>query len=52
MFDRKLVLEILEQICNAIRATQKRFEPIRAVNDFTDTEEGIEKLDAIVTKLT
>lgn len=51
MFDKKLVLEILEQICNAIQTIQRRFEPIRTVNDFTDSEAGVEKLDAICMQL-
>jgi uncharacterized protein with HEPN domain len=51
MFDKKLVLEILEQICNAIQTIQRRFEPIRTVNDFTDSEAGVEKIDAICMQL-
>jgi len=47
MFDKKLILEILEQIQNAIQTIQRRFEPIRTGNDFTDSEGGVEKLDAI-----
>jgi uncharacterized protein with HEPN domain len=51
MFDKKLILEILEQIRNAIQTIQRRFEPIRTANDFTDSEGGIEKLDAICMQL-
>jgi uncharacterized protein with HEPN domain len=51
MFDKKLVLEILEQMRNAIHTIQRRFGPIRAVNDFTDSEAGVEKLDAICMQL-
>jgi len=51
MFDKKLILEILEQIQNAIQTIQRRFEPIRTVNDFTDSEGGVEKLDAICMQL-
>ena len=51
MFDKKLVLEILEQMRNAIQTIQRRFGPIRAVNDFTDSEAGVEKLDAICMQL-
>ena len=51
MFDKKLVLEILEQIRDAIQTIQRRFEPIRTVNDFTDSEAGFEKLDAICMQL-
>jgi len=51
MFDKKLVLEILEQIRDAIQTIQRRFEPILTVNDFTDSEAGVEKLDAICMQL-
>jgi uncharacterized protein with HEPN domain len=51
MHNRELVLEILEQIHNSIRKILKRFEPIKTVNDFTDSESGMEKLDAICMQL-
>ena len=51
MFDEELVLEILEQIYNATQRIQKRFEPIRSVDDFTNSEAGVEKLDAICMQL-
>ena len=47
MFDREFVLEILEQILEASQRVLKRFEPIRSVEDFTNSESGMEKLDAI-----
>lgn len=47
MYDKSLVIDILRQISNAIETIQKRFEPIKSVNDFTDTPEGMEKLDSI-----
>jgi uncharacterized protein with HEPN domain len=51
MFDKELVLEILEQIYNATQRIQTRFEPIRSVDDFTSSESGVEKLDAICMQL-
>jgi len=51
MFDKELVLEILEQIGNAIQRIQRRFEPIRSAADFTNSEAGVEKLDAICMQL-
>jgi len=51
MFDKELVLEILEQVTNAIRRVQRRFEPIRSADDFTNSEAGVEKLDAICMQL-
>ena len=51
MFDREFVLEILEQILEASQRVLKRFEPIRSVDDFTNSESGMEKLDAICMQL-
>ena len=51
MFDRELVLEILEQILKASQKVLNRFEPIRSVDDFTNSESGMEKLDAICMQL-
>jgi uncharacterized protein with HEPN domain len=51
MFDKELVLEILEQVINAIHRVQTRFEPIRSADDFTNSEAGVEKLDAICMQL-
>jgi uncharacterized protein with HEPN domain len=47
MYDKSLVVEILQQIADAIGTIEKRFEPIKNANDFTDTPEGMEKLDSI-----
>ena len=51
MFDKELVLEILEQVSNAIHRVQTRFEPIRSADDFTNSEGGVEKLDSICMQL-
>lgn len=51
MYDRDLVLEILTQIYQAAATISKRFEPIKSANDFTDSEGGMEKLDAICMQL-
>ena len=52
MFNRNiLLLQILEQINDALITVQKRFEPIVSVNDFTNTPEGKEKLDGICMQL-
>jgi uncharacterized protein with HEPN domain len=51
MHDKKLILEILEQIHDSAQKVIKRFEPIKAVDDFTDSEAGMEKLDAICMQL-
>ena len=51
MHDKKLILEILEQIYDSARKVLKRFEPIKSANDFTGSEAGMEKLDAICMQL-
>ena len=51
MFDKEFVLEILEQIFEASQRVLKRFEPINSVDDFTNSESGVEKLDAICMQL-
>ena len=47
MYDKELVLTILEQIYQASQTILKRFEPVKAVSDFTDSPAGMEKLDSI-----
>lgn len=51
MSDSALVLEILEQIIDAIEIVQKRCSYAKSVDDFIITEEGQEKLDGICMKL-
>lgn len=47
MFDQKLADEILHQILNSAETVLKRFSKIKSVGDFTDSPEGMEKLDSI-----
>ena len=51
MYDAPLVRAILEQILEATKTISIRFKPIKSPNDFTDTPEGMEKLDAICMQL-
>ena len=51
MYDRDLVLEILSQIYQATQTVIKRFGPIKSPDDFTGSESGKEKLDAICMQL-
>ena len=51
MHDEELILEILDQIYKSTQKVIKRFKPIKSVNDFTDSDEGMEKLDAICMQL-
>ena len=47
MYDKKIVLEILQQIHEAAQRVIVRFDPIASVEDFTDSEEGMGRLDSI-----
>lgn len=47
MYDKEMLLNILQQTLEAIQRVQKRFEPVTSVDFFTDTTDGLEKLDAI-----
>ncbi|MDB2405361.1 DUF86 domain-containing protein [Arcobacteraceae bacterium] len=50
-YDKDLVIEILDQIIEAIEVVQKRCTFAKSEDDFCDTEEGQEKLDGICMKL-
>ena len=50
-YDKELALEILKQIQHSTGTILKRFEPIRSPEDFTSSEAGLEKLDAICMQL-
>lgn len=47
MPDNSEVMDILKQILDALIKIQWRFAPVKSVNDFTDTAQGMEKLDSI-----
>ena len=47
MFDRVLVLSMLKQIDDAIEKIKFRTCYVQSANDFTDTPEGMEKLDSV-----
>ena len=51
MYDKDLVLEILEQIIEAIETVEERCQYATCENDFMDTKAGQEKLDSICMKL-
>ena len=51
MYDKELVLDILEQIIEAIAIIQERCTFASCQNDFMDSKEGQEKLDSICMKL-
>jgi uncharacterized protein with HEPN domain len=47
MYDNELVKDILHQILDASKKVSQRFEKISCISDFTDSPEGLEKLDSI-----
>lgn len=51
MYDRELVIEILEQVLIAAKRIERRFANIGREDDFLVSEEGIDKLDAICMML-
>ncbi len=51
MYDKELVLDILNQILDATQKVITRFTPIQTVEDFTNSLEGKEKLDSICMQL-
>lgn len=51
MYDKELVHDILNQILDATQKVITRFTPIQTVEDFTNSPEGMEKLDSICMQL-
>ena len=51
MPDKELILEVLRQIEEATAKIIARFEAIQQVSDFTDSDAGVEKMDAICMML-
>ncbi|MBC7258603.1 MAG: DUF86 domain-containing protein [Chloroflexi bacterium] len=51
MYDVAVVGDVLREILAAIRTVAKRFAPVRSVDDFVQSEAGLEKLDAICMQL-
>ena len=47
MYDKELILEVLEQIQTASWTILDRFKPVKTVSDFTSSPAGMEKLDSI-----
>jgi len=47
MYDRELAIEILSQIYQAAQTILERFQPVKTVNDLTDSPAGMEKLDSL-----
>lgn len=47
----EVLLETLHQISEASQRILKRFEPIKSADDFLDSEDGLEKMDALCMQL-
>ena len=47
MYDSELALEIVSQIHRAARTIIDRVQPVKKISDFTDSPQGMEKLDSI-----
>ena len=51
MSEKKLVIEILDQIDDALQKIQRRFEGINSPDDFLDSDHGMDMLDAVCMQL-
>lgn len=51
MYNQKLVKDILSQILEASQRIKRRFLPIQSPDDFLETDDGIDRLDAICMML-
>jgi hypothetical protein len=51
MYDKGLVVDIVQAIVSSMESVLKRFRAIRSSDDFVKDEEGREKLDAICMQL-
>ncbi len=51
MYDKEFALDILNQILESTQKVSIRFKPIKRAEDFTNSPEGMEKLDAICMQL-
>lgn len=51
MYDKELVLDILNQIFDATQKVTVRFASIKRTEDFTNSQEGMEKMDSICMQL-
>ena len=47
MYDKSLVIELLDEIDEAIRRIERRFSGITEADDFIRNDDGLDRLDAI-----
>ncbi len=51
MYNANIVIEIIEQILSALQIIKRRFENINSSDDFLNTDNGLDMLDAICMQL-
>lgn len=51
MYDKELACHILKQVLQSSQTIMARFEPVKTVNDFTNSSVGMEKFDSICMQL-
>jgi hypothetical protein len=51
MYDKTLVLGLLDEIEEAFRRIDRRFSMIRSPDDFLDSDDGLDRLDGIAMML-
>ncbi len=51
MYDKNLIIELLNQIYEAIQKVERRFVGISSPDDFTKSDDGSDRLDAIAMML-
>jgi hypothetical protein len=47
MYNNQIIIERLETVLNALARIPRRFAEIKTADDFLDSDNGIDKLDAI-----
>ena len=51
MYDKSLVIEIIEQIIGSLEKIERRFKNINSFDDFLDSDDGLVMLDSICMQL-
>lgn len=51
MYNKKIVIEIIEQILEALKIIKRRAENINSPDDFLNSDNGLDMLDAICMQL-
>ena len=51
MYEKSLVIEIIEQILGSIEKIERRFININSSDDFLDSDDGLDMLDSICMQL-